>query len=153
MCLLFECVCYFPYLDFFSYNMPIFVLPLHPKSEVNLKIWRIYLLLLACGVVLGGRALADSHDADREVVTTLVVGQAFSSAVALPYEACEQTSSIDVSGPVNISFSLNIKDYHNYIDDPFTRNRRIELQAVSYLYYNKAFPSSYDLSSLQRLNV
>ena len=133
--------------------MTIFVLPLQLKLKVILKTWAIYLLLLVLGGVLGVRSVADSHDVDSGVIATEVMMPSFNSIVAFPYDACEQSSSIDATGHVNISFSLNIKDYHNYIDDPFTRNRKIELQGASYLFYNKSLPASYDLSSLQRLNV
>lgn len=133
--------------------MPIFVLPLHPKSEVILKTCRIYLLLFVFGVLLGGMVAADAKGVETGVIPAQAVTHVFASAVTLPCGACEQAPSIDAPGSAVISFSLNIKDYHNYVDDPFTRNRRIELQAVSYLFYSRVFPSSHDLSSLQRLNV
>lgn len=117
-----------------------------------MKNWTIYLLLLAFVCLLGAKAVADSRSVDRKVITPQVVMSAFST-VAFPSDACEQSSSIDATGHVNVSYSLNIKDYHNYIDDPFTRNRKIELQGVFYLFYHQAWLSSCDLSSLQRLNV
>lgn len=121
------------------------------KFFAGVKNWRIYIvLLIASFAVLQYGGVADASQVMPSPSEKTFAFTPVSNAAQSPGE---QTPNIQLPGINWVQSSMDMKDFHKYVDNPFVENSRIERQILSYMFFSRTLQPVENLIWLRRLII